>query len=212
MTDLQNSPEAVIFDLGGTITVSAYTLFEDYSRSLGITMAAFGTVFRNGDDALARMERGEMSMADFMDYVCRTVGAANGITLDPADLERVIRKSLHPDPAMVEMVRQIRRHHKVAILTNNNAELAGFWRGLLPKDFVDVIVESFAERMRKPDRKIYELTANRLGSPMDACVFIDDQADNVNAAREFGMGAVIFESQRQCQEELIALGVRMALE
>lgn len=38
---------------------------------------------------------------------------------------------------------------------------------------------------------------------------IDDQADNVNAARNFGMGGVIFRDPRQYRNELIEQGVRL---
>ena len=50
--------------------------------------------------------------------------------------------------------------------------------------------------MRKPDREIYELTCARMGIEPTEAVFVDDNADNVAAARAFGMEAVHFGETR----------------
>jgi FMN phosphatase YigB (HAD superfamily) len=44
--------------------------------------------------------------------------------------------------------------------------------------------------MRKPDREIYELTCSRMKIAPHEAVFLDDNAENVAAAREVGMEAV----------------------
>jgi FMN phosphatase YigB (HAD superfamily) len=49
--------------------------------------------------------------------------------------------------------------------------------------------------MRKPEREIYALTCERLGIEPDEAVFVDDNAENVAAARAFGMEAVHFGDQ-----------------
>jgi putative hydrolase of the HAD superfamily len=46
--------------------------------------------------------------------------------------------------------------------------------------------------MRKPDPRIYQLTCERLGVPPEASVFVDDNRDNVEAARAVGIEAVHF--------------------
>jgi FMN phosphatase YigB (HAD superfamily) len=44
--------------------------------------------------------------------------------------------------------------------------------------------------MRKPDREIYELTCARMNIMPNEAVFLDDNAENIAAARAFGMKAV----------------------
>ena len=46
--------------------------------------------------------------------------------------------------------------------------------------------------MRKPERAIYELTCERLAITPNEAVFIDDNADNIAAARAYGMEVVHF--------------------
>ena len=55
----------------------------------------------------------------------------------------------------------------------------------------DVVV-SGAEGVAKPDQRIYDLVARRSGLPLSALVFVDDRADNVAAAAEAGMDALLF--------------------
>jgi FMN phosphatase YigB (HAD superfamily) len=46
--------------------------------------------------------------------------------------------------------------------------------------------------MRKPDREIYELMCRRMSITPEETVFVDDNLDNVAAARAYGMEAVHF--------------------
>jgi len=57
-------------------------------------------------------------------------------------------------------------------------------------DFFDGVVISGAERLRKPDPRIYRLAAERVGVEAKACVFVDDVARNAEGAKAVGMHAI----------------------
>ncbi len=88
-------------------------------------------------------------------------------------------------------------------LTNLPAEKWPHLKTMYPPlaDFVDVVV-SGEEGVVKPDRRIYEITAVRVGMDPAEVLFFDDRQDNIDAARAFGFDAERFES---------AAGVRDAL-
>ena len=70
---------------------------------------------------------------------------------------------------------------------------------MLPVDEIfELVVDSAFVGMRKPDPPIYELTVERLGDGITPaeCLFVDDVLVNVETARELGMTAVHFRSQR----------------
>jgi len=69
------------------------------------------------------------------------------------------------------------------------------------------IVVSGEERAAKPDPRIYRALVERYQLDPAACLFIDDSAPNVQAAREVGMAGVRFESAAQLRRELAALGL-----
>jgi putative hydrolase of the HAD superfamily len=52
----------------------------------------------------------------------------------------------------------------------------------------------------KPDRRAYEIAADRLGAEPGDCLFVDDSEANVLAAREAGMRAEVFRSRDQVRE------------
>ena len=81
---------------------------------------------------------------------------------------------------------------KLGLLTNNVKEFGDTWRSTFPVDAFDAVVDSSEVGMRKPDPRVYLLICERLATPPDAAVFVDDNADNVAAARELGMEVVHF--------------------
>jgi epoxide hydrolase-like predicted phosphatase len=79
------------------------------------------------------------------------------------------------------------------LLTNNIKEFGDHWRATFPiDDLFEEVVDSSHVGMRKPDREIYALTCERMGITPEESVFVDDNLDNVAAARSFGMEAVHF--------------------
>ncbi len=59
----------------------------------------------------------------------------------------------------------------------------------------------------KPQRKIYEIALQRLGSNARRTVFTDDKPEFIHGAREVGLNAILFESIGQLKAELARLGV-----
>jgi putative hydrolase of the HAD superfamily len=57
-------------------------------------------------------------------------------------------------------------------------------------DRFDVVVLSDQVGLRKPDPRIFELTARRLGVPTTECVFVDDTEENLAPARALGMAVL----------------------
>lgn len=58
----------------------------------------------------------------------------------------------------------------------------------------------------KPEATIFATAAQQFGLAPSRCVFIDDHAGNVAAARQLGWNAVQFVDAAQCERELIRLG------
>ncbi|MCD8037743.1 MAG: HAD family phosphatase [Lachnospiraceae bacterium] len=69
-------------------------------------------------------------------------------------------------------------------------------------DRVDGKVVSGFVKLVKPDREIYEYLLRKYDLRAEECVFLDDRADNVEAARELGITGILFEGYRQALGEL----------
>lgn len=72
--------------------------------------------------------------------------------------------------------------------------------------FVDVVVSAH-EKLVKPDPAIYRVLLDRNRLDPATCLFVDDLADNVLAARTVGMAAVQFTSPERFAADLAAHGI-----
>jgi epoxide hydrolase-like predicted phosphatase len=65
---------------------------------------------------------------------------------------------------------------------------------MIPVDeLFEVIVDSSAVGIRKPNLRIYEMTLEQLGVAPENAVFLDDAPGNIVAARAVGMHAILVE-------------------
>jgi len=71
----------------------------------------------------------------------------------------------------------------------------------------DSILVSGEVKLAKPDPRIYQVFLQRIGQPGTDCLFIDDSAANIAAARKLGFGTILFESEDQLEQELAVRGL-----
>jgi len=80
----------------------------------------------------------------------------------------------------------------VGMLSNMVPAFEPFWPDTVSPDLFDDLVFSYQVATRKPDMRIYELSASRAGARPESCVLIDDLPQNCAGARQAGWSAVEF--------------------
>ena len=197
---------AVISDFGGVLTNKLIEAFAAFQDETGISTEQLGRAMqrvaeRDGEYPLFRLERGEISEADFLDNLSWGLEAELGHRPTLHRFREIYFEALHPNEPMLDLMRELRdRGLRMAILTNNVREWEELWRSKLPLDEIfEVIVDSGWVGMRKPQPEIYRLTVDRLGGGLEPadCLFVDDNELNVEAASELGMRAIRFDSNEQ---------------
>ena len=110
----------------------------------------------------------------------------------------------YADEEMSETVRWLKsKDIPVALLTNSVPEFRSVIEKTIPiHDLFNVIVDSSEVGYRKPDRKIYEITAGRLGVQESACLMVDDLEHNVFGARQTGMTAIHFKDSFKVKKKI----------
>jgi epoxide hydrolase-like predicted phosphatase len=202
--------EAVISDFGGVLTNRLMEAFVAFQNESGISMEQLGrgmhcVAERDGEYPLFRLERGEISEADFLDNLSWGLERELGHRPTLHRFREIYFEALHGNEPMLDLMRELaQRGYRLAILTNNVREWEELWRAKLPLDEIfELIVDSAWVGMRKPDPAIYELTLDRLGGlEAGRCLFVDDNELNVEAARKLGMQAVHFRSNEQAISEI----------
>jgi epoxide hydrolase-like predicted phosphatase len=190
---------AVLLDWGGVMTSSIFGSFSAFCEAEGLDPDALATLLRNDRDArtlLFDLESGRLAEADFEPRLA----AALGVT-DHVDLVERLYAGATVDAEMVEGVRALRARGVPTGLVSNSWGTDRYPHELLAELF-DGIVISGVEGFRKPDPRMYELGAQRIGVPPAACVFVDDLAFNLEPARELGMAVVHHTSAASTMAEL----------
>jgi HAD superfamily hydrolase (TIGR01509 family) len=96
--------------------------------------------------------------------------------------------------------------YKTALLSNTELPAVRFFHEQSYNMF-DLLVFSCIERVMKPQRRIYEITLERLDSKAGQAVFIDDRQDYIQGAEDVGLNAILFKSINQVKDELAGLSV-----
>ena len=172
--------EAVISDFGGVLTSPLIHSFAAVQDTSGISMHALGTAMaaiaaREGVNPLFELETGRLTEAAFLAALERELSheLSREVHLDGFG-ERWFGQ-LHANEPLIELMASLRdRGYKLAICTNNVREWEQRWRSKLPVDEIfHVVVDSAFVGFRKPERRIYEITLERLGVAPSAALFVD---------------------------------------
>ena len=182
--------EAVLFDLTGVLTTSPWPALS--ASADGDLDFLVGPYHEDTDHPWHRLERGEITIQEWMADI-QAAAEGSGRTLDLAPLQSLLGDlSVHDD--VIAHVRELRHDgYRTALVTNNVREGSSRWRAMLPvDDLFDVVVDSSAVGMRKPDPAIFAHTLDLLGGvPADRAVFLDDVEGNLVGARLAGLHTIL---------------------
>jgi putative hydrolase of the HAD superfamily len=179
--------DGLLIDWGGVLTTDLFASFASFFEQEGLETAQVRTLFRDDRDArrlLIDMETGAITEEEFEPRLAEALGVAEHANL----IDRMMAGA-QPDPVMIAAVRAAKRAGVRTGLVSNSWGTRRYPRDLLAELF-DGVVISGEEGTRKPDSRMYELGARRIGLPPEACVYVDDLPFNLEPAAALGMATV----------------------
>jgi len=190
--------EAVVFDFGGVFTASPFTGIHAWHVEKGLdpvqgVRAVFGPYDEDTDHPWHRLERGEIALLAAAEQI-KAVAAEEGLDIELSEMFGSMGGSgVRTD--MVDKAIELRRAgYRTGLITNNIKEFSDGWRAMIPvDDMFEVIVDSSAVGMRKPDPRIYTMCLEQLGVAPERSVFLDDAPGNIAAANALGMHGILVE-------------------
>jgi epoxide hydrolase-like predicted phosphatase len=210
---------ALVVDYGGVLTNSLAETIGGWMHAEGIDGDAFAAAMRDllGDEGAVEarvnpihaLERGEIEIPHFEAELAKHLVSTTGEPVRAEGLLGRMFSGFQRAEDMHGVVRRVREAgYKTALLSNS-------WGMDYPRegwtDLFDVTVISGEVGMRKPDPEIYELCAEQLALPPQACVFVDDLSPNVRGAVAVGMVGVLHRTFDETVVELEALfGLELA--
>ena len=197
----------VLFDIGGVVQDSPLHAIARYERDHGLPADAINrAVVASGETgAWSRLERGELTVQAWcapFEADCR----AHGVAVDGQRLMQYIAEAGRERPQMLRAIARLRaRGLRVGALTNNWAREDKEPAPHRLRPHFDVVIESQAVGMRKPDPRIYQLACRELGVAPAETAFLDDIGLNLKSARALGMQTIKVGDPDLALRELAAL-------
>ncbi len=209
MSGGSSAGRGLLVDYGGVLTASLGPSFRAFERTHELPS---GTVLRMLAEAyerdaehnpIARYERGQTSPEDF-ESALAGLFAGIGFEVPAADIKTRLFGELTPEGRVWDLVAQAHGAGVHTGLLSNSWGTEGYPREKIAAHF-DTVVISGEVGLRKPDPRIFRLAADRLGLPVEACVFVDDLDLNVEAAEAIGMKGVVHRDDQSTASALSAL-------
>lgn len=203
--ELQPAVDALIVDLDGVIRHWDTNQYAEMEAQLGLPAGSLAEVALDSS-RLERATDGRLSFEAWCDEIGRELAAAHGASAqDVSDAWATTSWTI--DLGVVELIEAVRDVVPVALLSNASSNLERDLELSGITGVFDAVVGSAELGAAKPSRDAFQAAADRLGVALDRCLFVDDTAGHVEAARALGMRAEVFTGE----EELRALFVDLQL-
>lgn len=192
--------KAVLFDFGGVLSEAGArgSIRSWLGRIYGVDINV-----KSMNQTFYKMWRGQMSEEDFFADIHRQFPDTPIVT--KADFLKNMQEFRRSEP-VYELVAQLRANGiKTGILSNvfsigvNALRAGGFYEGF------DPLLLSSEIGYAKPDPEFYQMAIDRFGVKPEEIIFIDDQQDVLQPAKDMGMHVILATSPQQIVNDTKAL-------
>lgn len=124
--------------------------------------------------------------------------------------EKISLLSIRANPQMLDLVDELRhRGYQVALLSNVRASRAAFIREQGIYSHFDPVVLSCEIGVKKPQKEAFYALLHQAHVSASDCIMIDDKLENIKAAEDVGMDAILFTSVEELKEKLEERGITL---
>lgn len=179
----------VYFDVNGCLVRFFQQAFTKLAHETGAQPDAIESAFWHYNDEVCR---GTMSLHDF------NAAFAKRLHLPSIDWQKYYLESVEPIAATQELVEWAGKNYHIGLLTNIMPGFVDAMRArkLVPDVPYDEIIDSSQVGVIKPEKKIYEIAAERAGVKPEEILLVDDSRANLMAAERCGWHVLWFDDYR----------------
>lgn len=197
--------DAVLCDFDGVLKFSDLEQQAEIERAYGVEPGTVARVTGRSAlvvPALTGLVTREEWLASAVPVLAGLVGSAARASALTADW---LAARTWADEEVLALLTRARSRVPVVLVSNATSELAAHLRELELHDAFDHVVSSYDVGVAKPDPRIFEIAAGHAGVPPERCLFVDDRAENVDAARVLGMTGVVYRAPADLETALLPL-------
>jgi glucose-1-phosphatase len=195
--------KAVFFDLGNVLL--AFDWKKTFSKILErsrLTPSELGNRF--AQTRYIEYELNQISTDEFFADLARILEYTGTVE----ELQGIFTNIFLPLETNVALAKALKNDYRLGIISNTNQIHADFFETQYAfLELFEVRIYSHEARLRKPDRKIYDLALSTMNVDAEKSLFIDDMKENVEAARELGWQAIHLTKDTNLENELRLMGI-----
>ena len=197
----QQSPNALLFDLGGVImTLDWDQAFARWAAGSGSSAPALRARY-SFDAPYERHERGEIGERDYYESLRSSLGIELSEEQWADGWSAIFGGLIAPT---VDLIERVKDRVPVYAFSNSNAAHQRVWaQRFAPAlgHFRKIFVSSDLG-LRKPERAAFEAISREIGVPASGILFFDDTPENVEGARAAGLQAVHVKRPQDVEDAL----------
>ncbi|WP_437310434.1 HAD family hydrolase [Sorangium sp. So ce388] len=193
---------AVCFDLMDTV------LYDPYREALAAAIRAGSPaeVARHRDPTCwPAFETGDIDEAEFVRRFFRA--GAEGLSFDIEAFNRVRRAGYRFLPGVREIVAALEGRALRFVASNYPVWVEEVREAFALDGLFEGVYSSHHLRVRKPAREFFDRLVSRTGVAAGDCLFVDDRAENCDAAAGVGMRAHLFDGAAGLRARLVGEGL-----
>ena len=200
------TPKALLFDLGGVLVDIKFSrAIAAWARYSKLPVDELQQKFKY-DATYESHERGEIEAHEYFQHLALTLE----LDASTEEIERGWNSIFVGEiEATRRLVEQARMHVPCFAFTNTNASHMATWSRLYPGvvGAFDRIFASHQLRLRKPEKEAFGRICDLISVAAYDIVFFDDLNENVEAALDAGLRAVLVRSPEDVSHAINGLGL-----
>lgn len=181
---------AIIFDCFGVLAEDAWLPFK---------RKYIGEDTELADQVVDLGKQNEYGMINNDEYYASLVKLTGA---DEALLRSVLGHKVPNEELFDYIAKELKPKYKIGLMSNANYDVTKELFTPEQASLFDASVLSFECRMIKPDPRMYQLIADRLGVLPEECVFVDDVERYCIAAEDVGMQSILFKETSILKKQL----------
>ncbi len=152
-------------------------------------------------------EKGQISSQEYYNEVVKLLSLEN---ISFEKFSEIWNEIFTVNEDVVEIIKEISQKNNVALLSNTN-ELHFDYLYNLNKNFFDTCFKklhvSYKMDTRKPEKEIYKKVIDFHKVNPENLFFTDDVINNIEAAKQQGIKAFLFEGAEKLKKDLVSFGI-----
>lgn len=196
--------KVIIFDFGGVLIDNpADGMLSFYAKHFGMNKEDFVAVYAPYESSWTK---GQISEDELWEKVCKelSVQKPTSASLWFDGFMDIYRKKDEVF-SLVETLQQ--KGYPLALLSNTEVPIMNFIKAQEWDELFTMSIYSCEVGMQKPERDIYAYTLEQFHILSQEAVFVDDKAENIEAAKRVGMKGIVFKNIKQLKKDLHTLRV-----